>query len=104
MRKLVPLSPIQSACLGVIAEYWADLRRAPTFRELRDELDYRSLDSIARLVAILTDKGWLRPRRPNAKHALIPAADVVLPPEGPVEMTTSGQAFLALAQYDNGRV
>ncbi|MDX9862180.1 MAG: hypothetical protein RBS99_14820 [Rhodospirillales bacterium] len=90
-----PLTPTQRDCLGVIAEYWADFGRAPTFRELKEEMNYASLYSVARLVGILTDKGYLRQRRRNAKHALIPAVDVVLPPEGPVEMTPAGEAFLA---------
>lgn len=93
-RKPDPLTPLQRCCLGVIAEYHADFGRAPTFRELRDELDYRSMESIHRLVTALTRKGWLRPRQRNAKYALIPTVDVVLPPEGPVAITPAGVAFL----------
>lgn len=93
--KREPLTPMQRFCLGVIAEFHADLGRSPTFRELRDELDLRSLENVTRLVRALTDKGHLRRRRRGARYALVPAADVVLPAEGPVEMTPAGEALLA---------
>ena len=79
MRRPEPLTPVQRLCAGVIAEFWRDLGRSPSFRELLHELDRR---------------GWLEPRRRGQAYALRLTADTTLPPEEPVELTAAGRAVL----------
>ncbi|MEX2450938.1 MAG: MarR family transcriptional regulator [Rhodospirillales bacterium] len=96
MRKRAPLTPLQYFTAGVIAEYWQQENRSPTFTEIAEELSISSKSGVHRLVTALERKGWLRRRRKGAQHSLqLTCARFQMPAEHSYSVMPESRVVLA---------
>lgn len=91
-----PLTRLQQACAGVIAELWALNGRSPTLAELQRELDFASVYEVRHVLFHLEAKGWLE--RQDAGRPLclrLRVREVAMPSEKAFDVTDAGHAALA---------
>ena len=95
---LFSLTPPQMACARAIAAATVARDQPPSLAELAQALGV-CVSSAVRLVAALTERGWLEPRRAWAGRALAltpPAAARLIPPgwDCAITVTPAGRAYL----------
>ena len=65
------MTPRQAECLNFIRGYWNKHGFAPTYREIGDEMGISTRSGVHRLIARLSERGWVK-YRPSCSRSVVP--------------------------------
>lgn len=94
--RVEPLTRLQQACAGIIAELWAANGRSPTLAELQHELDLASVHEVRHVLLQLETKGWLERQQPGQPLSFrLRVREVPIATERSFDITDAGRAAMA---------